>query len=235
MARISRRELKTDEVASRLAEIQNFFLGNRSEILKGSAAAALLIVVVFGGMMLYRSRVSKADDDFAQALAVFRAPAGEVPPEYKGLRYKSDNEKYGEALKKMSDVAERYSWLSHSRYARYYMGLSYREVGKFPEAEKELNQVAGGRDRELAALARMALAGLYEQTGKNDDADKIYRDLENHPTTSVPKAFAQLSRADLYQRTKPAEAKVILQQIQKDYAGLTAGDAATKSLEELSK
>ena len=48
---------------------------------------------------------------------------------------------------------------------------------------------------------------------------------------TVPKATIQLARADLYQRTKPADAKAIYQQIQKDYPGMAAGDIASRMLQ----
>ena len=158
-----------------------------------------------------------------------------APPETTQIYFKSDAEKYQQALKLFSDVASRYSWIGQGRYARYYVGLCQRALGNTADAEKELKAVAEGRDTDLAALGKLALGGLYEQTGRTDQAEKIYRDLESHPTVTVPKATIELALADLYQKTKPTEARALYQQIQKDYPGLAAGDAASKMLDDMAK
>ena len=198
--------------------------------------AALAVAVAIGGFFIYRSRQNKASSAFALALVAFHAPVTQTPPpDAKQLTFKSDAEKYQQALKQFSEVAGSYSWSAQGRYARYYTALCQRALGNDAEAEKELKSVADGRDAELAALAKLALGGLYEQTGRADQAEQIYRDLENHPTVTVPKATVELARADLYQRTKPTEAKALYLQIQKEYPGLAAGDAATKMLEDTAR
>lgn len=236
MARLTRQELKKDEFAERLATIQEFFLHYQKQIVKFGGIAALAVAVAIGGLFLYRNRQNKASSAFAQALASFHAPVTpSAPPETTQLTFKSDAEKYQQSLKQFSEVAGSYSWSGQGRYARYYVGLCQRALGNNTEAEKELKVAAEGRDAELAALAKLALGGLYEQTARTDQAEKIYRDLESHPTVTVPKATAELALADLYQETKPTEAKALYLQIQKEYPGLAAGDAASKILEGAGK
>lgn len=236
LARLTRQELKKDEFAERLATIQEFFLHYQKQIVKFGGLAALIVAAVIGGLFLFRSRQNKASGDFARAMTTYHAPVMQTPPpDAKFLTFKTDTEKYQQALKQFSEVAGAYSWLSQGRYARYYEGLCQRALGNNAEAEKELKAVAEGRDADLAALANMALGGLYEQTSRNDQAEKIYRDLQSHPTVTVPKATSELALADLYQKTKPTEAKALYQQIQKDYPGLAAGDAAAKVLEDTAK
>ena len=236
MARLTRQQLKKDEFAERLETIQEFFLHNQKQIVKFGGIAALAVAVAVGGFFLYRSRQNKASSAFAQALLSFHAPVTEsAPPGSTQLTFKSDAEKYQQAMKQFSAVAGSYSWSAQGRYARYYVGLCQRELGNNTEAEKELNAVAGSRDADLAALAKFALGGLYEQTGRSDQAEKIYRDLQSHPTITVPKATVELALADLYQKTKPTEARALYQQIQKENPGLAAGDAASKMLEDTAK
>src|SRR5262249_53388646 len=160
---------------------------------------------------------SKAAAGFAQALTTFHAPVSATDSSPSTLHFKTNQERYQESLKQFNDVAENYSWFSQGKFARYYAALCQRDLGKASEAEKALNDIANSGNSDLSSLAKMALAGIYEQTGRNDQAEKTYKELEQHPTTSVPKATVQLALADLYQRTKPAEAKAAYQQIQKDY------------------
>ena len=83
----------------------------------------------------------------------------------------------------------------------------------------------------MAALAKMALAGVYQQTGRSEQAEKLYRELESHPTDTVPKAAIQLALAELYQKTKPAEAAALFKKIQTEYPGSAAGDTASRMLQ----
>jgi tetratricopeptide (TPR) repeat protein len=236
LARLTRQELKKDEFAERLETIQEFFLHNQKEIVKFGGIAVLIAAVAIGGLFLYRSRQNKASSAFAQALVSFHAPVmPSAPPGTTQLTFKSDAEKYQQALKQFSEVAGSYSWSAQGRYARYYVGLCQRALGNNTEAEKELKASSEGRDTELAALAKFALGGLYEQTGRTDQAEKIYRDLQSHPAATVPKATVELALADLYQKIKPTEAGALYQQIQKEYPGLAAGDAASKMLEDGAK
>ena len=63
--------------------------------------------------------------------------------------------------------------------------------------------------------------------------EKLYKEIEDHPTETVPKSAATIARADLSYKTNPAEAATLYQQIQKDYAGTPAADHAAQMLAKL--
>ncbi|MBI2817247.1 MAG: tetratricopeptide repeat protein [Acidobacteria bacterium] len=232
MARLTRQELKKDEFAERLAVLQEWFLQNQKSIGKTAVIAVVAVAVLIGGYVLVRNRQNRAAAAFTNALSTFHALVAETPPAgYTGPHFKTNAEKYQQALKEFSDVASRYSWMPQGKFARYYAALCERELGKTQEAERGLKDLASGGKPELASLAKMALAGLYEQSGRNDEAEKTYRELAAKPTSTVPKATAELALADLLRRTKPDQAKQLYEQIQKDYAGMTAADEASKILE----
>jgi len=231
LARLTRQQLKRDQFAVTFSDFTEFYLSHQKKIVQTGGIILLGLAVVVGGFLLYRSSESKAATGFATALATFHAPVSATDTAASTLHFKTDQEKYQEALKQFNDVADHYSWFSQGKFARYYSALCQRELGKTAEAEKALHDVAESHNAELSSIAKMALAGIYEQTGRNDQAEKTYKELENHATTAVPKATVQLALADLYQRTKPAEAKAIYQQIQKDYPGMAAGDVASRMLQ----
>ena len=232
MARLTRQQLKKDEFVSRFETIQEFALQNQRQIIIVVLSAVLTGSVILGGFLYVRSRQSRASGEFADALANFHAQVSPTPPPNSTApHFKTNPEKYEQALKQFSEVAERYSWYSQGKLARFYAALCKLELERLPQAENDLNTIAAGRDEELAALAKLALASHYKQTGKNDEAEKLYRDLEEHPTGTVPKATAQLELADLYQRTKPAQAAEIYKKLQTEYPGMAAGDLASKMLQ----
>jgi lipopolysaccharide biosynthesis regulator YciM len=82
--------------------------------------------------------------------------------------------------------------------AHYFAGVTYQELGQTGSAETELKSAAGSWDRDLANLAKLALAGLYHQTGRDAQAIEVYNGLIAKPSTTVSATVAQLQLADLY-------------------------------------
>jgi hypothetical protein len=87
----------------------------------------------------------------------------------------------------------------------------------------------------LAALAKMALAGLYRSSNRPADAAKIYKDLADHPSDTVSKPEAQLQLAQVYESTDPQQATNLYQQIikegeQPDNAGKTNAYSAAAQI-----
>ena len=91
---------------------------------------------------------------------------------------------------------------------------------------------SGGK--ELASVAKLALAGLYGNTNRTKEAAALYQELINQPTISVSKATAQLQLAGLYQSSnQPLDAKRLYEQIKKDNPSPEAVEIATQKLAEL--
>jgi predicted negative regulator of RcsB-dependent stress response len=98
-------------------------------------------------------------------------------------------------------VARQYGWLSEGSKAHYFAGVTYEELNQTAPAETELKAAAGAwswGDRNLANLAKLALAGLYHQMDRDAEAIDIYNALAAKPSETVPTAVAQLDLADLY-------------------------------------
>ena len=234
MARLTRQELKKDELAERLRSIRDFLFQNQQKIAQVSVITVVVFGVIVGAFLYVRNRQTQGSDALAQAMTTFHAAVAEAPPPNVNpatLRFKTANEKNQQALQEFTAVAGRYSWYSQGKLARYYAALCERELGKFSEAENDLTAIASERNRDLGALAKMALAGIDEQTGRTGQAEKIYRDLEDHPASTVPRATVELALAELYQKTKPAEATALYKKIETNYPGSAAGDQASKMLQ----
>ncbi len=234
MARLTRHELKTDEFTARMEAIRDFFGENLKRLLMGSGVSLLVAGIVVAAFFYVRHRQAQAGEALARAMEAFHAPVTPTAPANPNLLYfKTAEEKYQEAAQRFTEVSGRFSRYSSGRWARYYSALSQRELGKLPEAEKELGSLTGEGNSELAAQAKVALANIYRESGRNAEAEKLYRELENHPTSTVPKVRVQLALAELYLKTNPPQAVEIFKQIQKDYPGTAVGDLATKVLQTL--
>jgi lipopolysaccharide biosynthesis regulator YciM len=133
-------------------------------------------------------------------------------------------------------VAQQYGWTQAGKLAQYFTGLTYMEEGQNGPAEDALKKTAGSWDSGLAALSKMALAGLYQQTGRDAQAIDLYNELAKGKATTVPPGLAQIQLAELYQSEgKTEEARKIyatLKDNDKDAKG-KPGSAAQVATEKL--
>src|SRR5207245_452582 len=99
----------------------------------------------------------------------------------------------------------------------YFSGVTASTMGDTATAERDLKKVASSGDKDLAALAKFALASVYRRTNRPKEAIDLYKQLADKPTASVGKSMAEFELAALYQeQQQPKEAKRIYEQLQKD-------------------
>jgi tetratricopeptide (TPR) repeat protein len=204
----------------------------RSVVVTSSIVLAAIIVVVLGAV-LYNSRANQASVAFGAAMQAYQtplaAPGQAVPPGVKTYASISDRAKAANEL--FMGVADKYSMTPDGKVARYFGGLTYMEEGQNGPAESTLKQVAGGWNGDLAALAKLSLAQLYRQTGRDPQAIDLYNELTAKPANTVPPGLAQLQLAELYEsQSKPEMAKKIYAQLKDKDAKGPAGLIAAQKL-----
>ena len=107
-------------------------------------------------------------------------------------------------------------------------------MGDTAGAEKQLNEVASSWDKNMAGLAKLALAGLYANANQTAKAIDLYKQLIDHPSNSVGKWTPQFELADLYQaNNQPQDARKLYEQLQKESPTSPIGQAATQKLQAL--
>jgi len=131
--------------------------------------------------------------------------------------FTTDQQKYQAALKQFTEVVDKYPRQPAADFARYHVGLCQSALGNDAAAVKTLQAAAKSSDKNTAALASEALAGELNKQGKTDEAIKVYQNLADHPTSTVPRAEALLAEASLYRDTKPAQARALYEQVQKEF------------------
>jgi len=109
-----------------------------------------------------------------------------------------------------------------------------RDSGDTKQAETYLRELVGHKDRELAALAKFALASMLRGTEREPEAVKIYQELIAQPTASIPKETAQLELALAYEDDQPAEAVRIYTQLRTEKPASPAAQVATARLNSVS-
>ena len=98
-------------------------------------------------------------------------------------------------------------------------------------AESELKAAAGSWNRDVANLAKLALAGLYHQTGRDAQAIDVYNELAAKPSETVSAVVAQLDLADLYAaQGKQDQARALWARVKDSDKEGAAGAIATQKL-----
>lgn len=233
--RYTRQALKQDRFAETAADAMHWTAEHRSKLIIGSVILIVLLAVVGGGYWYTVYREGKAADALGQALMIYRAPLRptSMPPDPQQLSFTSIKERGEAAGVEFNKVAQEYGSTRSGKFAKYFAGLAAIDAGSEKAAEEHLKYVAGIRDTDISSLAKLALAALYRDSGRQPDAINMYKDLAAHPTQTVPKVMAQLQLADLYGSKQPNEARALYQQIVKENPQSAAAEVATGKIQEL--
>jgi tetratricopeptide (TPR) repeat protein len=191
-------------------------------------------VVVVGGVALlvfWNLRSSAAETALDAALDTYNAPLAQPgAPAEKGV-YTTAGDRSKAANQQFAAVAQQYGWLSDGAKAHYFAGVTDEELGQNAAAETELKIAAGSWNRNLSNLAKLALAGLYQQTDRNSQAIDLYTALAAKPSDTVSAAVAQLDLADLYAATgKQDQAKALWAKVKDADKDGAAGSIAAQKL-----
>lgn len=227
----TRHQLKHNRFAETAAETYSWAAEHQAKLVYGVIVAAVLLAAVLGGWAYMSRRDQQAGKELASAMEMYNAPVrpANVPAPPDMLTYGSSEERARAARAAFQKVADSYSTKS-GKVARYFAGITAKDMNDTAAAEKDLKEVADSGDEDLASFAKLALAGLYRDTNKDQQAIDIYKQLVEHPTRSVSKSMAQLQLAELYQAKQPQEAAKLYEQIRKDDPQSVAAEIAARNM-----
>jgi tetratricopeptide (TPR) repeat protein len=227
----TRRALKQDKFVKATKSSVSWVTGHRTGVLRWVISAAIVLVVVVGAIIYWSIRTSAAEQALGDAIDLYNAPLA-VPgaPAEKNV-YTSAADRSKEANREFVAIANNFSWLPDGNKARYFAGVTYQELGQTASAESELKAAASSWDRNLANLAKIALAGIYRQTGRDALAIELYNQVAAKPSTTLPTAVAQLDLADLYASAgKTDQARAVWAKVKDTDKDGSAGAIAAQKL-----
>lgn len=236
MRSATRHQLKQNSFAETTVETISWARDHQSKLGAAAIALAVVIALVIGGWAFTNYRNQQANQELSSALQKYNAPirpAGD--PAIPGvLSYATGAERAKAANADFARIADKYSYTRNGRIARYFEGITFHDLGDDPAAEKQLQQVAGSWDKEIASLAKLALASVYQDTGKTQQAVDLYKALAEKPTVTVGKTTAEFELANLYENNhQPLEAIKLYEKMQKDYPTNPIGQLASQKLQTL--
>lgn len=231
MATYTRQELKHDKLIDAAHSGASWIEQHRNQFITTVVVAIVALAVLIGGYSWYSARSTQAATAFGEAVATYQSPIRPLnaPPDPSNESYATSTERAQTANKKFVAVAEKYEHTEDGHNAAYYAGVTFAELGQNASAEEWLKKAETG-SRDLANLARVALASLYHSTGRDPQAIAAYKEIIEHPSTTVPVNEARLDLASLYESAgNTAEARKLWAQVKDaDKTGAAGQIAADK-------
>ncbi|MGO9009116.1 MAG: tetratricopeptide repeat protein [Bryobacteraceae bacterium] len=209
MARITRKELKSDKFALEVGQTVSFFEEHQKEILRYGAVALGVAALVAGWLVYQRHQRAGREEALASAILLQEAPIGTAPNSV-GLNFPTQAAKDQATTKAFSSLAAKYAGTTEGEVAQYYLGCIDADEAKMAEAGKLFQEVAQHGNANFASLAKLSLAQIYFADGRDAQGEAILRDLMAHPTALVSKDQATFTLARYLMIKRPAEARQLL-------------------------
>jgi tetratricopeptide (TPR) repeat protein len=211
MSRISKKELKRDELIEATKGAEHWVVEHSSIVLR--AAIALVVVLVVGAAAFWFAERSRASGErlFASAQQRYQEAEGKGPV----------------------DRATRKAGSKTRSLASYYEGLVLHGLGRDEEAEKALAQVASASATQptLAGSSQALLADICAAKGDAARAVEILNGLvaADPPTYPVDQALLALGKIQLAQGDEAA-ARASWQRVVDEFSARGAADEARQLL-----
>ncbi len=182
--KLTRKEiLAEDPVHAAMIHMVELFRAHGTKIIAGAALALIIALGIYWGIWYLGRRDVEAGQMLAKGIDFFHAqvaPDAADDPFAKGgtPQFRTDAAKYEAAKKEFASIVSDYSRSGVSSIANYYLGLTQLKLGQTNEAVQALEKVgAGSSNPTVAALAKMALANHYAETGNNQRAQGLLEEL----------------------------------------------------------
>ncbi|MFP5227231.1 MAG: coatomer subunit epsilon [Acidobacteriota bacterium] len=231
----TRHALKQDKFVTATTSGLEWVGEHRGNVIGWAVGVVVAVAIVVASVIFYQKRDAAADRVLGQAMDIYETPLTQpnVPVEPGMKTYATAADRAKAAYPLFRQAADNYGWLSAGQMARYFAGVTEIDMGQKAQAEADLEKATHAGNSNLASLAKIALANLYAETGRDSQAVSLLQDVIAHPTTTVPKGQAQLQLAALYETTQPQEAKRLYAQIKDQDKETDAGQIATQKLQSL--
>jgi predicted negative regulator of RcsB-dependent stress response len=232
---ISRKELKQDKIHDAIEHGAEAVFSHTTVL----AVAVLAVVVAAVGYFSWRfyndRQTVQATAALDLATKAYSARIGAAPdPNDPGEAfYPTELARAEDAVRKFSDVAQKYPNTNPGRLAAYYAALCYEDLERHNQALEQLKKISSGKDKELVAMAQYQIGVIYERTGKPADAVKVFRDLAEHSSVFVPRPLVLLELAETLRQSNPKEAADVYTQLKKEFPNTAVSEEADRGLETL--
>lgn len=240
MTKLHRKELKQDEVREKIVGAIKGITFHGREVLYLATIVIAIGFIAFAWSYYEKRQQQESQNLLGVALAKFKTQVGAQvdpndptrKPEY---QYKSDAEKYSDALKDFEVIIQKYSNTPAADVARYNAGVCAYYLKDYNKAEDLLKQSTRVSDRNvLYYVTRVTLANVYAASGKIDQAVQTLNEAISSNKGYVPDEELLLQLAGIYKDAgKTKEAQDTYQKIVDQFKDSSAGFEAQNQLKQL--
>jgi len=226
--RQTRKDLKTDKFAEEVFDVFSWTSAHKAEVIRYSAIVVAVVVIGLGVMFYNRSQATQREQALANALRIDDAAVGPAaaPP---ALHFDTEEQKDKARAQAFSEIASKYSGSQEAAMAELYMAGYDVDAGNLDSAGKRFQRVMDDAPKPYAALARLALAQVYATQNKTADAEKLLRELIDHPAPTVSKEQATIVLGQILAQSNPAEAHKLLDPLRTSTRAAISRTAITAS------
>ncbi len=214
MDRITRKELKQDRFAQEVGHTVEFLGEHRRQAIRIGVIAVTVILLVVGLLAWRRYQQTNRAAALSAAFEVHNGSVGANP--YAIRTFNTAEEKRKAEIQAWGDLAAKYPGTSEGSIGEYYLGVLAADQNNLAEAEKHFKLVIDEGDKNYASLATLTLADIYQAQNKSAEAESLLRKLVNNPSDFVSKQQAQIALAKVLMKSKPDEARKLLEPLRTD-------------------
>lgn len=227
---LTRKDMKTDRFAVAVEHQIEYVAAHRTAMVRWGAVALGLLLIGLG-LYFYRSHQRTVREErLADAIQIQEAPVGAAAQP--GVRtFSTEEAKRTEVVKAFTAIVNEFPGTTEGYIAQNFLGAIAGDQGKMDEARKRFQSVADSGDKNFSSLAKLSLAQIDFAENRSAEAEKLLRDLMDHPTELVSKEQATIVLARGIGKTKPAEARKLLEPLRTGAGGVS--QAAISALAEL--
>jgi predicted negative regulator of RcsB-dependent stress response len=226
----TRHALKHDKFIDQTQQGIGWVSSNRTKVATAVVIALVVIGLIIGITVWQQHRSEQASNAFGVAMSIYSAPLAQPGAPPLPGSYPSANARATAAHQKFQDVAAQYGSTEIGKTSRYFAGLTSIETGNPGAAESDLKAIADSGNRNLSNLAKIALAGVYQSSKRENQAAELYQQVISKPSTTVPATTAELQLAGLYEQTAPDKAKALYAKVKDEDKTGAAGQQASQKL-----
>jgi hypothetical protein len=177
-------------------------------VLRWAIIGLVAIAAISGGFWFASYKRAERQADLRAAYEVAEASVGDkASPFIKS--FPTQEAKDQAVLKAMAGVASKHSGSEEGYIAEYYVATLKASRGDMASATQNFKDVADS-SAAVAAYAKVALAQIYMDQGKKQDAEALLRGLIAKPTGLISNEQAQVELAQLLAKSDPIASKKVL-------------------------
>ena len=227
---LTRKEMKTDRFAVAVEHQIEYVSAHRSVMVRWGAIALGLVLIGLGVYFYRAHQRTVREERLADSIQIQEAPVG-APPQPGVRTFPTEEAKRAEVVKAFTAIVNEYPGTTEAYIAQNFIGAIAADRGKLDEARKHFQSVVDSGDKNFSSLAKVSLAQIDFAENRTAEGEKLLRDLMDHPTDLVSKEQAIMVLARGIGKTKPAEARKLLEPLRTGTGGVS--QAAVSALADL--